>query len=142
MEIKIGSYMQDGACAAARAVLALISGYNVEDSYNQSRHAYDVDVQVARWDNCREQGYVAYLRVNGKQLNIAFFEHRNSDNICAVKWEQSTFNAPTMGSAEFGDVYKDKYDVSHSVSYNEHYAMKEWIEKQFDEFYKAQKEDS
>ena len=68
---------------------------------------------VARWENCREQGYVISLRLPtySKQLNIAFFEHRNTDSICAIVWEQRTLNSPTIETAEFGDVYKTKWDT-------------------------------
>jgi hypothetical protein len=139
MEINAANYIQDGACPASRAVLALFAPYVVDGSYASDSNSYENVVQVSRWDNCREQGYILYLRVEGKQLNIAFFEHRNSDEICAVKWEQYTANSPTLGSAKFGDIYKDKYDVSHSLKHNEHYRMSLWLKTQFEEFYEKHK---
>lgn len=129
--------MNDGAHPAAQAVLCLLKGFEIEDSYNSGYKRYDAEIKVARWENCREQGYVLMLKSKdySKQLNIAFFEHRNSDNICAVKWEQVTLNSPTIDTAKFGDVYKDKYDVSHSVGYKNHYEMMEWIREQFINFW-------
>jgi len=113
--------MKDGANYQAQAVLAYI---NTEIE----------DVKISRWENCREQGYVLSLRNRStSQLNICFFEHRNSDDICAIKWIQNTINAPTIDTAEFGDTYSDKWDLSHSVSYGEAESMAKWIESEFDQ---------
>ncbi len=121
-------YMQDGANAQARAVLALL-----QDDIDEDR-----EVRVSRWENCREQGYViSVLSPNFReQLNIAFFEHRNSDLIHAVKWQQTTINAPTIDTAKFGDIYKDKYDTSFSVGYREIAKMTKWIVEQIEDFLK------
>ena len=114
----------------ARAVLAYLQGNDgIEESYDKELRRYKAEPEVNRWHNCREQGYVISLRDErfSRQLNIAFFEHRNSDQICAIKWEQKTLNPPTIDNAEFGDVYKTKYDVSHEVGYGEASAMADWI---------------
>lgn len=133
------TYMDDGAHPSAQAVLCLLKHFEIESSWNSELRRYEANIKVARWENCREQGYVLMLKSNDytklRQLNIAFFEHRNSDDICAVKWEQVTLNTPTIETAKFGDVYKDKYDVSHSVNYKGHYEMMEWIRQQFEEFW-------
>jgi hypothetical protein len=60
-------------------------------------------------------------------LNIAFFEHRNSDNICAVKWQQESTNSLTIATADFGDEYQTKYDVLHTVGYGKAQEMAGWI---------------
>lgn len=115
-------YMQDGACKQARATLMLL----------QAGECYGAT--VARWENCREQGYVvSCLNDRHEQLNIAFFEHRNSDDICAVAWSQLTMNAPTIDTAIFGDVYKTKWDVSHSVGFGQFREMADWIKDQIRE---------
>lgn len=131
---------EDGACAASRAVRAHLSGYSgIEESWSSEWKRYMAEPEINRWHNCREQGYVISMHSQNysRQLNIAFFEHRNSDNICAIKWEQKTWNPPTIDNAEFGDIYKDKYDVSHQVSYNQAYEMSEWIYEQLVEFWKV-----
>ena len=88
--VKLSHYMQDGACYQARAVLMFLQAEcgEIEESYDREKEYYKAIVSVARWENCREQGYVVSLRSEdrSKQLNIAFFEHRNSDAICAIKW--------------------------------------------------------
>lgn len=139
--IRLDKYMLDGACPAARAVLALLQGRLSEDLMNPK--GFYPMVVVGRWENCREQGYVVSIRsrfpkegepFEVRQLNVAFFEHRNSDSICAVKWEQETLNSPTIESMEAENVYEDKYDVSHSVDYDKHYEMADWIATQLEEF--------
>lgn len=132
---RLENYLQDGANYQARAVLMFLQNFsNIEESWNDERKKYDAEILVARWENCREQGYVVSL-VNKKreQLNIAFFEHRNSDSICAVKWQQESMNALTIDNAKFGNVYKDKFDTSHSVGHGRVYEMSEWIIEQFRE---------
>jgi len=115
--IKLQNYMDDGANHQAKAVLAFMQ---VHDGMAQP--------EVARWENCREQGYVISMKnENGDQINIAFFEHRNTDSICAVEWKQNTTNAPTIDTAVFGNVYKDKFDVSHRVGYGQISEMANWI---------------
>lgn len=133
----IKDYMNDGAHPSAKAVLALLSWFDIEESYDSERRVYRAEIKVARWHNCREQGYVLSLNSKdySRQLNIAFFEHRNSDSIHAVKWEQNTLNPPTINTADFGDVYQTKWDTPHSVSYNQHYDMAEWIKEQFTDFW-------
>jgi hypothetical protein len=137
MSTSIFSYHSDGANRNAQAVLAILQGLlcdGIEESWNDEFKRYDADIKVARWENCREQGYVISLtapRWDGSQLNIAFFEHRNSDNICAIKWHQFTLNSPTIDTAEFGDeCYSDKFDTSFDVSYDQHYKMADWIHTQ------------
>ena len=132
--INLENYANDGANYQARAVLAFLQGLGkIENSWNDECHSYDADPRVSRWENCREQGYVIMLRNSkGAQLNLAFFEHRNSDSICAIEWVQNTINAPTIDTAVFGDVYKDKYDVSHSVEYGQALEMAEWLKSRME----------
>lgn len=134
------NYGCDGANHQARAVLAALQWVvsdGIESSWNDEFKRYMAEPKVSRWENCREQGYVVYMRGKNStsQLNIAFFEHRNSDNICAVMWEQVTLNAPTIESAVFGDVYKDKSDVSFRLEYGRYLEMAQWIKDQLTKFW-------
>ena len=136
----INNYFNDGANNQAQAVLCLVKylfGDGIEESWNKNSHRYDAEVKVSRWENCREQGYVFILRSKDhkKQLNIAVFEHRNSDDICAVKWIQNTINAPTIDNAKFSDVYIDKWDVSHFVSVYQIFEMAKWINDELNSFW-------
>lgn len=131
-------YFQDGANYQAKAVLCFLQGlYHIEESWDNDLKEYQAKMQIARWENCREQGYVVYLKSRdyNRQLNIIFFEHRNSDSICAVKWEQKSINALNIDSAKFGDVYQDKYDTSFTVNCYEAKKMADWIKKQLVDFW-------
>lgn len=133
----LNHYLQDGANKQARAVLCMLQGFSIEESWNKEYHRYTADVNVARWENCREQGYVVMLRAkNREMLNIAFFEHRNSDNICAIRWVQNGINSPTIDTADFdGACYSDKWDVNKQVSPGQISQMAEWIEEELTEFW-------
>ena len=138
---RLNEYMRDGANEQARAVLAYLADFNIEESWDPEHKQYSAIIEVARWDNSREQGYVLSMvgQKGEGQLNIAFFEHRNSDAICAVRWEQRSFRTITIDNAEFGDVYKDKFDVSYDVNYGKVTKMAEWIEKELTTFWKKKK---
>ena len=75
MSMKITDYLNDGANWQAQGVLA----------YLKSQH---IDINVTRYDNCREQGYIFFKRVSkGRktyQKNVTVYEHRNSDALCIV----------------------------------------------------------
>lgn len=134
----LNHYMQDGAGKQARAVLAYLQGNTIEESWNDATKNYDAEPQVARWENCREQGYVVSLNFQYKRwLRIAFFEHRNSDAICAIRWEQGNLiNSPTIDTARFGEqCYKDKWDVSKEVSPGRADEMAEWIQRELEAFW-------
>lgn len=131
----------DGAGCQARAVLAYLSGHDgIEDSWSSEFKCFLAEPTVDRWHNCREQGYVVSMRAEnfGKQINIAFFEHRNSDAICAIEWEQTTMNPPTIDSMDTGGtVYKDKWDTSHSTEWGEAMQMADWIFGRLQAFWNA-----
>lgn len=140
----LNSYFQDGACRQARAVLCLLQGMSVEESWDDQFHRYRAEPKVARWENCREQGYVVMLRAeNGKNLNIAWFEHRNSDSICALRWEQVAFpNSPNIDTADFGKAcYSDKWDVNKQVSCGHISEMSEWITGELQAFWLSNREE-
>ena len=138
--MKLQNYMQDGANYQARAVLCCLQQNDgIESSWSEILGCYMAEIKVGRWENGREQGYVVSLFSSGRQLNIAWFEHRNSDSIHAVKWEQFTTNSPTIESANFGDVYKDKYSTSHNVKCWQFQEMADWVWGQLVEFWEEKK---
>jgi len=129
---------EDGANYQARAVRAYLSMYDgIDESYDKEWHRHKAEPKINRWHNGREQGYVISMKNNdySRQINIAFFEHRNSDNICAIEWEQFTLNPPTIENADFGNVYKDKYDVSHQVNVGMASEMANWIFQRLTDFW-------
>jgi hypothetical protein len=132
-------YFDDGANWQAQAVACYLNHQDgLEGSWDDAKCGYTAKPIISRWENCREQGYVISMRApNSKQINIAFFEHRNSDQICTIKWEQNTINAPTIDTAKFGDVYKDKWDVSASFGYAEIVKAGDWIKGQLEAFWNS-----
>ena len=135
---RLENYLSDGANYQARATLMFLqNNANIESSWNKENKCYDADIKLSRWENGREQGYIVSLRSKDfkNQLNIAFFEHRNSDQIHAVKWEQCSMNSLNISTAKFGEIYKDKYDTSHSVDYGQALEMSDWIYEQLKEFW-------
>lgn len=136
----LNHYLVDGANKQARAVLCLLQGFDVEESWSKEFKRYTAEPMIARWQNCREQGYVITMRTPGKTLNVAFFEHRNSDDICALRWVQTSTNSPTIETAQFGGAcYAGKFDVSHRVGCGKIVEMAEWIEAQLTAFWSEQK---
>ncbi len=141
MSTNVLHYHNDGAGRQAQAVLAMFQqllGDGIESSWNDEYKRYDADIKVARWENCREQGYVLMLVSKNwsKQLNIAFFEHRNSDQLCAIRWHHLTINSPTIDNAMFGDeCYSDKWDTNYDVPYGQAMEMAEWINDEFETFW-------
>ena len=125
----------DGANPQAQAVLAYLRHRDgIEPSWNGNK--YEAEPQVDRWHNCREQGYVISLRGQKTQLNIAFFEHRNSDAICAVKWEGFTLNPPTIDDIPSTHPFsQSKWDTDFDVAGEHPAEMAEWIYSQMVEFW-------
>lgn len=128
----------DGANFQAQAVLALLRyniGDGIEASWDDAHKRYMAEPRVVRYDNCREQGYVVYLRSRDyqHQINVAFYEHRNSDSICAVVSAERTLNAPRLG--DMTKAMGDKWDVAHSVGVGRVAEMAEWVARQLLDFW-------
>ena len=131
----------DGANGQARAVLAYLSMHDgIEQSWSAEWKRYLAEPQVDRWHNCREQGYVVTLKSEdySRQINIVFFEHRNSDEICAVEWEGRYLNPPTINDIPKTHPYcTDKFAVSHHESWGDAQKMAEWIFIRLTDFWKV-----
>jgi len=130
----------DGVSVGAMATLAYLrqSG-GLESSWNELGGKYDAEPSLHQWHNGRERGYLIVLRKRWRQLNIAFYTYRSSDEICAIVWEQYTDNPPTIETAKFNNrVYwnNKSYHVTHTVKYDEankmagliYTTMEEWWE--------------
>ena len=126
MNVSIESYMNDGANYKAQAILALLRGnfeYIKEGGVNHN----DVDIQVGRFENCREQGYVFSLYYNYHFIkHYAVYEHRNSDRICVLFSRTETINTPNADQM-FGE--RGKYDVDKFFNYNEIVEAADFIEE-------------
>jgi hypothetical protein len=125
----------------ANAVRAYLTGFDgVEESWSNENKRYMAEPVVNPWFNGRECGYVITMRSQShdRQINIAFFTHRNSDNICAIVWEQITMNPPTIATADFGGkIYKDKWDVSLSLGHGKADEMASFIMDELSKFWET-----
>lgn len=121
----------------ALAVMAYLGTYDgIEASYCPGA-GYLAHVRAAPWYNGRERGIVFYMQdVKGEQLNIAVYEHRNSDQICALMWVKTYINPPSLATLP-EDVFKDKYDYTESWNYGEAVLASRWIIKKFNDFWKG-----
>ena len=140
MTTPVKYYHADGANRQVQAVLAMFQyllADGIEDSWDDTFKDYKAEIEVARWENCREQGYTLMMRapwMSGNRLNIAFYEHRNHDGICAIKWEQNTLNSPTIDTLPDG-VFENKWEVSYEVKWGEVTKMAKWLFKEFEHFW-------
>jgi len=99
--MKICYYLEDGANWQAQCVLAYLK-------------RQDIDIDVTRYDNCREQGYIFFKKVwKGTKLyqkNVAVYEHRNSDALCIVAFDKVTANDPQ--NSDVWENMEDKWDTT------------------------------
>lgn len=125
--MKIKEYLNDGANWQAQSVLAYFKSIIPCNSYV-------TNVEVTRYENCREQGYIFYLSKGGKQMNVAVYEHRNCDALCIVAFECS----PHFPSREeVWEHMNDKWDVTKDFKEGEIKACTEAILDIFEEFESA-----
>ena len=103
---EIKSYLNDGANWQAQCVLSYVRSHlHLPKSYN---------VEVGRYENCREQGYIFTLCKDYKQvLHLAVYEHRNMDSLIIKSFRGFFFNTPR--AEDLG--MKDKWDYDTSFDY-------------------------
>ena len=118
-------HLNDGADWQARAVLACLGTRGVPEN---------VDLNVARYQNGREQGYIFTARVKHteRQRNYAVYEHRNSDGLCVVVNDTHTFGEPD--SALIYEGMKDKWDTTKDFSCGQILECAEWIQDDISEW--------
>lgn len=133
--MKLQNYLQDGADSQSRAVIQFVNPH-IEDSWDDARKMYRSIIEVGRWENCREQGYIlSMVDKYNVQYNIIVFQHRNSDNICAIDWVQNSMNSISIDTIKDG-VFEDKFkSIKHEEHYGEVLPMAQWINNQFNEFW-------
>ena len=125
--IDIRSYMNDGANYQAQAVLALLR-YKTHSLMHGIGEELPAEIEVGRWENCREQGYVFRINIGlGRRVkNYCVYEHRNSDNICVQMFEGFTLNTPSIDMV-FDNGKKTKWDIDKQFSVDEVVACADFI---------------
>jgi hypothetical protein len=77
---------------------------------------YQIDIRCKPYINGRERGFVLEIRqgIGRDPVCLAFFEHRNSDALCCIKWVTDwpveCYRADNIPH----DVYPDKWSVTKS----------------------------
>lgn len=130
----------------ARSVMQMLD--REPDFADYENGYYMVRITTRPWYNGRECGFVVSMKRDNAQkakcLHIAVFEHRNSDNICALKWvtDSDYWNHPLEDPNIFDKAYqgKDKYDVAYTVPYGESGKMAQWVYEQMELHYGPKKE--
>lgn len=119
-------FKDDGANWQAQCVAIYLKRLFVDD-INLDK------INVIRYENCREQGYLFYIKIKKAQLNIAIYEHRNSDNLCVVYNEIVTANAPT--NETIWETMQDKWDVNKHFDCGEIVACGDYIYDVIQDFF-------
>lgn len=125
----------DPTLSIGRQAWAVAAMLNQSDGLDASD---DFHCETSAWYNGRERGLVFRCgTLFGPVLCIAVFEHRNSDTLCALRWEAKLWgiNPPTIESD--GDAAYhggNKYNVAHEVGYGNAGKMAQWIAEQFQAF--------
>jgi hypothetical protein len=125
--------LQLGVHRKAWSIAHLLSHFDLEE-WNKETFVHS---QTAPWYNGRERGLCFSCGNMNSVLNICVFEHRNSDDICALKWVSDGFgmNPPTI-EKDGKKAYPtdNKWHVAKSFSYDEVYLTADWIESEFRSF--------
>lgn len=131
--MRLENYLCDGANWQAVGVMAYLRSRAMEDVLNDELRKWKDKlgmwfVNIGRFENCREQGYIVSFSNMGlpNQINYCFYEHRNSDRICVVRFESGyTINTPT--NQMVFDVMKNKYDTTKDFDCGEIWDCGRWI---------------
>jgi len=124
----------------ALAILKFMENYEPSFAeFTDKYHLYDVDFETKPWYNGRESGFVIAMRASYKKvLHIAVFEHRNSDNICCLKWETDNFKWNGYTDNDFKLAYStdSKWALSATFKNGEIRKTVLWIFKTLEQYYK------
>lgn len=97
--MKLKNYMDDDANWQAQAVLAYLRSHTswiLDESYDTNRKDFLANLEVGRFENCREQGYVFTIYFKSNAKNYTVYEHRNSDSLCIMITDVLSMNTPTL----------------------------------------------
>lgn len=116
---ELEKYLDDGANWQAQGVLAYLRYHldtksivsKLTDTKDWKKYDFPI-VEVGRFENCREQGYVLMVTFKGKRRNYAFFEHRNSDELVVFISNKLTINTPSIE-----DIYGDRGKYDHDMCF-------------------------
>lgn len=130
--MRLENYLCDGANWQAVGVMAYLRSHALEDVLNDYLKKWrdklgDWYITIGRYENCREQGYIVSFNnvLLGEQFNYCFYEHRNTDYLCVVRFKGVSINTPTLDKVL--EVMRDKYDYTTSFMCGNIMECGEWI---------------
>lgn len=130
MELK--NYLDDGADWQAQCVLAYLRScysYILDRTFDKEKHRLTGTIEVGRYENYREQGYVFTISYMSKYRSYAVYEHRNSDNLCVLIADGlCTLNTPNVDEMwSKKPEGSTKYDVDASFNCGSIVDCGEWV---------------
>lgn len=138
----IKEYMHDGANWQAQAVLACLR-HEVKANLRDNGEDSPI-VTVGRYENCREQGYVFTLTLNGciPMMSYCVYEHRNSDTLCLQMFYSCCGDTPSVDTVFKGK--RNKWDIDERFEYGKTTECGEFISedmvRRWEEFAKNKEE--
>jgi hypothetical protein len=125
--INIESHFIDGANWQAQCVAIYLRTYRLlvlDMAYDKEKRCHNANIKIGRCENQREQGYIFTIEYNYKQISHFWvYEHRNSDDLCVVKFNGNFLNTPTIDKIPI----KDKYDTTKEFSWGDVVDCGQWI---------------
>jgi len=108
-------------------------------------------VETSRYHNCREQGFLWSMckgslpnfSDGAPQINFVWYEHRNSDRLCCVKWTGKV-KIPLDGSVTYQvipeEAFPDKYSYTEGFHYFDFLKAIAWWADELQDWYDKIKE--
>lgn len=123
----------------ALAVLYFLDRYKAD--FIPEDEEYKISLQTCPWYNGREKGFCISMGhyIKNNWLHIAVFEYRNTDNLCALKWETTSpyWNLATIEEAGKVAYADDSSNPTISFGYGEIGKCAKWIYDALKEYYSA-----
>lgn len=132
-----------GIKSQEQAVLAYLS--NQEPHFAEYKDgAYQISFSTYPWYNGRERGICLQMSPEwaggDNYLNIAIFEHRNSDQLICLKWksERAFWNYPLEDPKTIDKAYHggNKWTADGTFSYLDIKGVVNWVMNECEIFYK------
>ena len=145
MMVELDRFMYDGADWQAKAVLAFLQAHyeTILGCTYIGNFQYNAMLRANRYDNIsdREHGYVVSAIYKWKkQKTIAFYEHRNVDNIFVIH-RDGYIGLDTPTSEWLGKGYPTKYDKDKEFKYGQIVECGNYIMQEFKDFLERCKEE-
>ena len=147
MMVELDRFMYDGADWQSKAVLAFLQAHyeTMLNGVYLGNYQYDAMIRANRYENVggRENGYVVSVIYRWKkQKTIAFYEHRNVDNLYVIhKDGYIGLDNPNPNWLYNDKDYPTKYDKDKEFKYGQILECGTYIMKEIQNFLEKCKEE-